>query len=116
MEEASQLRRLHQYIHAKEKELFSVKAEEVELFMNMLVDWDDDEVVADFDYLATSTESERIALNNLDKDLNALVDHAFHTGIPKVLSADSCKGQSEDDDAGDCKHRARLCVILFPGV
>ncbi|KAG1899832.1 uncharacterized protein F5891DRAFT_980781 [Suillus fuscotomentosus] len=106
MEEASQLRRLRQYIHARERELLHAKTEEVESFMNMLVDRDDNQVTADLDYLVTSRESERIALDDLDKDLDTLTDHAFRTGIPKLLSADFSEDRSEFDDTGDHEHEA----------
>ncbi|KAG1873343.1 hypothetical protein C8R48DRAFT_769783 [Suillus tomentosus] len=106
MEEASQLRRLRQYIHARERELLHAKTEEVESFMNMLVDRDDNQVTADLDYLVTSRESERIALDDLDKDLDTLTDHAFRTGIPKLLSADSSEDRSEFDNTGDHEHEA----------
>ncbi|KAG1848436.1 hypothetical protein F4604DRAFT_1687716 [Suillus subluteus] len=104
MEEASQLRRLRQYIHAKERELLNVKTEEVESFVNMLVDRDDNQAAADLDYLVTSHESERIVLDNLDKDLDTLADHVYRTGIPKLLSADSREDRSEFNEADDHKH------------
>ncbi|KAG1895944.1 uncharacterized protein F5891DRAFT_983803 [Suillus fuscotomentosus] len=106
MEEASQLRHLRQYIHARERELLHAKTEEVESFMNMLVDRDDNQVTADLDYLVTSRESERITLDDLDKDLDTLTDHAFRTGILKLLSADSSEDRSEFDDTGDHEHEA----------
>ncbi|KAG1875794.1 hypothetical protein F4604DRAFT_1924860 [Suillus subluteus] len=87
-----------------ERELLNVKTEEVESFVNMLVDRDDNQAAADLDYLVTSHESERIVLDNLDKDLDTLVDHVYHTGIPKLLSADSREDRSEFNEADDHEH------------
>ncbi|KAG1855605.1 hypothetical protein F4604DRAFT_1685703 [Suillus subluteus] len=85
IEEATRLRCLRRYIHAKEKELFNVKAEEVEMFVNMLIDWDDNQVTTDLNHLVACCSSDRAALTKLDNDLDTIADHAFRTSIPNIL-------------------------------
>ncbi|KAG1888128.1 hypothetical protein F4604DRAFT_1674542 [Suillus subluteus] len=97
IEEAARLRHLRQYIHAKEKELLNVKAEEVEMFVNMLVDRDDNQVTTDLNHLVTCHSSDCAALTELDNDLDTITDHAFCTGIPNILSADSSGDHSGVD-------------------